>query len=131
MSLDVRRVGTEAAADVLAVVQGAFGARPVLDPPADALGEDVDSIARMLARRGGLLATLDGEPVGCAILDVVPDGLVVRRFGVLPSAQGRGVATALVEAARDAALGRLALVLVARKASYPQALMKPYRKGER
>jgi general nucleoside transport system permease protein len=24
-----------------------------------------------------------------------------------------------------------ALVLVARKASYPQALMKPYRKGER
>ncbi|HTH11597.1 MAG TPA: ABC transporter permease, partial [Acidovorax sp.] len=25
----------------------------------------------------------------------------------------------------------LALVLVARKAAYPQALMKPYRKGER
>ena len=29
------------------------------------------------------------------------------------------------------ALSILALVLVARKASYPQALMKPYRKGER
>ena len=28
-------------------------------------------------------------------------------------------------------LSILALVLVARKASYPQALMKPYRKGER
>jgi hypothetical protein len=25
----------------------------------------------------------------------------------------------------------VALILVARKASYPQALMKPYRKGER
>ena len=30
------------------------------------------------------------------------------------------------------ALGAIvALILVARKASYPQALMKPYRKGER
>ena len=29
------------------------------------------------------------------------------------------------------ALSILALVLVARRASYPQALMKPYRKGER
>ena len=28
-------------------------------------------------------------------------------------------------------LSILAMVLVARKASYPQALMKPYRKGER
>jgi simple sugar transport system permease protein len=29
------------------------------------------------------------------------------------------------------ALSILALVLVARRAAYPQALMKPYRKGER
>jgi simple sugar transport system permease protein len=29
------------------------------------------------------------------------------------------------------ALSILALVLVARRATYPQALMKPYRKGER
>ena len=28
-------------------------------------------------------------------------------------------------------LSILALVMVARKAAYPQALMKPYRKGER
>ena len=61
MSVVVRRVGPEAAADVLAVVREAFGARPVLDPPADALGEDVDSIARLLRRRGGFLATLDPE----------------------------------------------------------------------
>ena len=31
----------------------------------------------------------------------------------------------------NAYLAILALVLVARKAAYPQALMKPYRKGER
>jgi tRNA threonylcarbamoyladenosine biosynthesis protein TsaE len=111
----VRRVGPEAAADVLAVVQEAFGARPVLDPPADALGEDLGSIARLLGVRGGLLATVDDVPVGCVVLDVEPDALVLRRFGVVPSAQGTGVATALVEAAVEAAAGRSAVRVVARE----------------
>ena len=115
MSVVVRRVGPEAAADVLAVVREAFGARPVLDPPADALSEDVDSIARLLGARGGFLATIDGAPVGCVVLDPSPDGLVLRRFGVTPAAQGRGVATALVEAAVDAAAGRSAVKVVARE----------------
>ncbi len=115
MALDVRRVGPEAAPDVLAVVREAFGARPVLDPPADALSEDLDSIARLLRRRGGLLATLDGEPVGCVVLDPGPGGMVLRRFGVTPAAQGRGVATVLVEAAVEAALGHEAVRVVARE----------------
>ncbi len=115
MSVVVRRVGPEAAADVLSVVREAFGARPALDPPADALGEDLDSITRLLGVRGGLLATLDEAPVGCAVFDVRPDGMVVRRFGVTPGAQGRGVATALVDAARDAALGRRAVIVSARQ----------------
>ena len=115
MSVVVRRVGPEAAADVLAVVREAFGARPVLDPPADALSEDVDSIARLLGTRGGFLATIDGAPVGCVVLDPSPDGLVLRRFGVTPAAQGRGEATALVEAAVDAAAGRSAVKVVARE----------------
>ena len=115
MSVVVRRVGPEAAAEVLAVVREAFGARPVLDPPADALGENRDTIARLLAVRGGLLATLDDVPVGCVILDVAPDGLVLRRFGVVPAAQGNGVATALVEAAVDLAAGRQAVRIVARE----------------
>lgn len=115
MTVDVRRVGPEAAAEVLAVVREAFGARPPLDPPADALGEDVDSIDRLLRRRGGLVAFLDGEPVGCVVLDPGPDGMVLRRFGVLPAAQGRGVATALVKAAVDASLGHEAVRVVARQ----------------
>lgn len=115
MTVVVRRVGPEAAAEVLAVVREAFGARPPLDPPADALGEDEASIARLLAVRGGLLATLDGVPVGCAILDVSPDGIVLRRFGVTPRAQGQGVATDLVQAAVEAATGRSAVVVVARE----------------
>ncbi|HSU03639.1 MAG TPA: tRNA (adenosine(37)-N6)-threonylcarbamoyltransferase complex ATPase subunit type 1 TsaE [Nocardioides sp.] len=115
MSVVVRRVGPEAAADVLAVVREAFGARPALDPPADALGEDVDSVARLLGGRGGLLATIDDVPVGCAVLDPRPDGMVLRRFGVAPGAQGRGVAAALVDAARAASVGREAVVVVARE----------------
>lgn len=115
MSVVVRRVGPEAAADVLAVVREAFGARPPLDPPADALGEDLGSVRRLLARRGGLLAVLDDRPVGCVILDPAPDGLVLRRFGVTPDAQGRGVASALVEAAVEAATGRSAVRVVARE----------------
>lgn len=115
MSVVVRRVGAEAAAEVLAVVQSAFGARPPLDPPADALGEDERSIARLLVRRGGFLATVDDVPVGCVVLDPTPDGLVLRRFGVVPTAQGTGVATALVEAAVDAATGREAVKVVARE----------------
>lgn len=114
-SVVVRRIGPEAAADVLAVVRDAFGARPVLDPPADALAEDVDSVARLLRGRGGLLASIDGVPVGCAVLDPRPDGMVLRRFGVTSAAQGRGVATALVDAACAASVGRTAVVVVARE----------------
>lgn len=113
--IDVRRVGPEAAADVLAVVQQAFGARPALDPPADALADDLDSITRLLGGRGGLLATLDGRPVGCLVLHAVPDGLTLRRFGVTPDAQGTGVAAALIDAAHRAAIGREALIVVARE----------------
>jgi tRNA threonylcarbamoyladenosine biosynthesis protein TsaE len=121
-------VGPEAAADVLSVVGRAFGARPVLDPPADATGEDLDSVARLLAVRGGLLATLDGAPVGCTVLDVTAAGLVLRRFGVVPEAQGAGVAGALVGAARDAALGRAAIVVTAR-AELPQTIAFWERQG--
>jgi len=96
-------------------VREAFGARPVLDPPADALGEDLASVRRLLARRGGLLAVLDGQPVGCVVLDPTPDALVLRRFGVTPAAQGRGVASALVDAAVEAATGRSAVRVVARE----------------
>ncbi|WP_210504361.1 tRNA (adenosine(37)-N6)-threonylcarbamoyltransferase complex ATPase subunit type 1 TsaE [Nocardioides xinjiangensis] len=115
MSVVVRRVGPEAAAEVLAVVREAFGDRSPLDPPADALGDDAASIARLLRRRGGLLAEVDGRPVGCVVLDPAPDGLVLRRFGVTPDAQGQGVATALVEAAVEAAAGRSAVRVLARE----------------
>ena len=115
MSLDVRRVGPEAAPEVLAVVHESFAARPALDPPADALGEDLGSVSAALGDRGGLLATLDGDPVGALLLQRAGDDLVLRRFGVLPRARGRGVASALVDAAVEAAVGHAAVAVVARE----------------
>ncbi|MCX6398963.1 MAG: tRNA (adenosine(37)-N6)-threonylcarbamoyltransferase complex ATPase subunit type 1 TsaE [Propionibacteriales bacterium] len=98
MSLEVTAIGPESAAAVLAVVGAAFAARPALDPPADALNETEESIAALLTPGGGLLALLDGRPVGAVVLDPVGDALYLRRFGVDPAAQGRGIARALVRA---------------------------------
>ena len=100
----VRRVGPESAATVLAIVQEAFGSRPPLHPPADALGETEASIATRLALGGGLVARVDGEPVGALLLDAVGDAVYLRRFGVLTAARGHGVLVAMddrILSARD------------------------------
>jgi len=105
MSLVVRRVGADAAPTVHAVVRAAFGARAPLDPPADAMAETTESIAAALTNGGGLLATLEGRPVGALLL--APEGGTVwlRRFGVVPAAQRTGVAGALVAEALATADG--------------------------
>ena len=109
MTLVVRRVGADAAAAVHAVVRAAFGARPPLDPPADAMAETLDSLAAALAAGGGLLATLEGHPVGALVMepDETRGGRTVwlRRFGVVPAAQRLGVAGALVAEALSIADG--------------------------
>ena len=115
MTLEVRRVGPESAAQVLAVVRAAFEARPPLDPPAAALTETEETIGAKLAVHGGLLACLDGEPVGALVLDPVGSTTYLRRFGVHPAAQGHGVAAELIEAAVEAADGSEDLTVVARE----------------
>lgn len=113
--VEIRPAGPEDAEAVHAVVQAAFGARPKLDPPADADRETPRSIAAALAPYGGLLAEQDGEPVGALILDRAGSRLFLRRFGVLPSAQGTGVAGLLVEAAIEGADGCDRVAVIARQ----------------
>jgi len=123
-------VGPEAAEDVLAVVREAFGARPVLDPPADASAETLESVRLRLADHGGLLARLGGEPVGALLLDPVGGTMFLRRFGVVPAAQGRGVAQALVEAALQAASERgAAEVAVVAREELPETVRFWERQG--
>ena len=105
MSLVVRRVGADAADAVHAVVRASFGARPPLDPPADATGETTERIAAALAAGGGLLATLEGRPVGATLMATDGSTVWLRRFGVVPSAQRLGVAGALVAEALSIADG--------------------------
>lgn len=99
MSTSVRRVGEEAAPDLYAVVHAAFDGRPPLDPPAEALAETTETLAKALAAQGGLLAVIDGQPVGGLILDDLGPLLALRRFGVVPAAQHHGVAHDLIREA--------------------------------
>jgi len=114
VSVDVRRVGPEEAGTLLAVVRPAFEARPALDPPAATLTETEESMAALLGKHGGLVATLDGEPVGGLVLDPVGTTMYLRRFGVLPGLQGHGIAGRLIAAAVEEARGYDDLTVVAR-----------------
>jgi tRNA threonylcarbamoyladenosine biosynthesis protein TsaE len=115
VSVDVRRVGPEAAEVVLRVVRAAFEVRPPLDPPAAALSETEESMARLLGKHGGLLATLNDEPVGALVLDPVGTTMYLRRFGVVPQARGHGIAWLLIENAVEASHGYDDLTVVARE----------------
>jgi tRNA threonylcarbamoyladenosine biosynthesis protein TsaE len=115
VTLSVRRVGHESAAVVHHIVHEAFASRPALHPPADALSETVASIGTRLALNGGLVARVGDEPVGALLFDPVGDSVYLRRFGVLPAAQGHGVAAAMVAAAVEAWPGKARLSVVARE----------------
>jgi tRNA threonylcarbamoyladenosine biosynthesis protein TsaE len=113
-TVEVKPVHAEEARTVHEVVHAAFEARPALDPPAAALAETAEQLELRLARHGGLLARVDGVPAGALILDPVGSTMYLRRFGVVPSMQGHGVAAALIEAAVEAAEGYDDLTVVAR-----------------
>jgi tRNA threonylcarbamoyladenosine biosynthesis protein TsaE len=112
----VHEVGPERAADVVAVVHAAFGARPMLDPPATATDETVESVAEALAAHRGLLAVSGTLPVGAMLLEPDDHLLRMRRVSVDPAAQASGVAGALVGTAERIATeeGYDGLVLGAR-----------------
>ncbi len=102
----VTEVGPESAADVVAVVHGAFGPRPELDPPSTAMAETEESVAAALTRSGGLLARVDGVPVGALLLGRVEESLLLTRVSVLPEHQSSGVAQAMAVSAEDVARRR-------------------------
>jgi tRNA threonylcarbamoyladenosine biosynthesis protein TsaE len=113
--VEVKPVGVDEATTVHAVVHAAFEDRPPLDPPAAALAETAEQLEARLASHGGLLARVDGVPAGALILDPVGRTMYLRRFGVVPSMQGHGVAAALIDAAVEAADGYEDITVVARE----------------
>jgi tRNA threonylcarbamoyladenosine biosynthesis protein TsaE len=104
--IEVLQADESHARAVLDVIRDAFGNRPVLDPPATALDEDLESVAAALRAHGGLLVLDGGRPVGTLIFEDRDDWLGLRRVGVISAAQGRGVAQALAENAARVAYER-------------------------
>jgi tRNA threonylcarbamoyladenosine biosynthesis protein TsaE len=116
VTLEIRHVGPEGAEAVRSVVVPAFEARPRLDPPAAALNESLTELAAMLANgAGGLVARFEGRDVGALVLDPRGSTMYLRRFGVLPDAQGHGIARMLIEAAVEHAHDFDDLTVVARE----------------
>jgi tRNA threonylcarbamoyladenosine biosynthesis protein TsaE len=117
VTAEIREVGAEAGADLHSVVQDAFLHRPALDPPAEALSETPATLAAALDKGGGLLAVMDGRPVGGLVFDDLGDLLALRRFGVVPAAQHHGVAHDLIRAslAHASVTGHEGLTVLARE----------------
>jgi tRNA threonylcarbamoyladenosine biosynthesis protein TsaE len=116
-TIDVSQADPSRAADVAEVILEAFSARPPLDPPAPALDETEESVARALRGGGGLVADVDGRAVGACLLGrrttAWGPALELRRVSVRPGAQHLGVAQAVVVAAERRAvadgIGRVCL----------------------
>ena len=104
--VSVRPACPEDAAAVVGVVHAGFGARPLLDPPATAPDETADSVRAALEQHGGLLAVVRDRPVGAMLFEPAGRLLGLRRVAVHPSAQGVGVAGALVAEAEKVAGAR-------------------------
>lgn len=112
----IRPSTTADAGIVVGLIHRAFSTRPVLDPPATAMTETLESVRAGLEAHGGLLAVQDGEPVGSVMFCPEDDLLRVRRVGVLEEVRRHGVAHHLAQAAEDVARDRgfRGLVLEAR-----------------
>ena len=121
VGLNLRLAQPGDAETIWRLIRTAFLARRALEPPADALGDSVAGIRQRLGNQLGVLATLDGEPVGCLFVcfnhDRQPPAAMLHRVSVLPGVRGRGIAHAMVRGAVDLALdaGMRRMQLIARR----------------
>lgn len=100
--IDLTTAEAEDAAAVVDVIHAAFGARPAIDPPPPALSETAESVAVSIAGESGVLAWIGDRLAGVILLGNRGNGTtVLQRVAVHPDFQGRGVATALVQAVQD------------------------------
>jgi len=96
----VRRFTDAARADeLLALVRGAFRDLPI-DPPSSVLKETAADFAARLACEAAFVIEADGRLVGSVFCAPRGDALYVGRLAVAPDWRRRGVAAALIEAAK-------------------------------
>lgn len=89
---------------IVALIHRAFAQyRDRLVPPSAALSESAETIARMMMRGRVLLAKVEGIAVGCVAVEDKGDFAYVGRLAVEPSARGRKIGLALMDAAETEA----------------------------
>jgi tRNA threonylcarbamoyladenosine biosynthesis protein TsaE len=120
-ALTIRIADPADAAALLHVIHQAFAARPAVDPPAEALTDEVADIERALTDGFGVVVEREGHIIAGLLVDIVDGTATLRRVSVLPSASGQGVARSLVEGALTVAadLGARRASLFARQ-EFPQ-----------
>lgn len=99
------RAAEPAEADIIvSLIHRAFAQyRDRLVPPSAALSETRDSITALMARGRVLLAKVNGMAVGCVAVEDKGDCIYVGRLAVEPSARGRKLGLALMDAAETEA----------------------------
>lgn len=122
-SVTLRVAEREDAAALLGVIREAFGARPPVDPPAEALSDDVASIEKALTDGVGVVAESDGRVVAGLLVAFSGGVATLRRVSVSPGHTQRGLARDVVAAAAMIAARRGAgrLELFARE-EFPQLI---------
>lgn len=119
--LELRVAEPADAAELLRVIRAAFSARRAVDPPADALADDVADIERALTLSTGVVGEVAGHVVAGLLLDLDDEVATLRRVSVDPAHAGRGVAKLLVEGALSLAvdMGARRVEIMAR-AEFPE-----------
>lgn len=100
----IRAAEPAEAETIVTLIHRAFAQyRDRLVPASAALNETQESIAALMARGRVLLAKVNGMAVGCVAVEDKGDCIYVGRLAVEPSARGRKLGLALMDAAETEA----------------------------
>jgi GNAT superfamily N-acetyltransferase len=134
MEWELRAATATDAETIAGLIRGAFAEyQGRLDPPSGAHRETTETVRAALLAGGGLLALVDGKPVGCVLYEARPSHLYFGRLSVLPAFRKRGLGHALIAAverrARELGFSRLLLgvrlALTEQRASYERLGYRP------
>lgn len=123
MSNAIRLAEPSDAPELLSVIHAAFSARPPVDPPAEALADELHDVEAAIEHGYGVLVERDGRAIAALLMEIEDGTATLRRVSVLPEAGGAGVGFEMIATTLMAAadLGARRVEIVAR-AEFPQTI---------